>query len=43
VDSIITTDNHPWLTADRGWVLAGDLRREDVTFRACPDCQPSDE
>ena len=25
-ETIHTTANHPWLTADRGWVLAGDLR-----------------
>ncbi len=26
LDVIHTTANHPWLTADRGWVLAGDLQ-----------------
>jgi hypothetical protein len=25
-ETIRTTNNHPWLTADRGWMLAGDLR-----------------
>jgi hypothetical protein len=25
-ETIYTTANHPWLTADRGWVAAGDLR-----------------
>ncbi len=25
-ETIHTTANHPWLTADRGWVQAGDLR-----------------
>jgi hypothetical protein len=24
-ETIHTTDNHPWLTTDRGWVLAGEL------------------
>ena len=25
-ETIHTTANHPWLTSDRGWVVAGDLR-----------------
>ena len=25
-ETVHTTANHPWLTTDRGWVPAGDLR-----------------
>jgi hypothetical protein len=29
-ETIHTTANHPWLTADRGWVQAGDLRSGEL-------------
>ncbi len=29
-ETIHTTANHPWLTADRGWVVAGALRSGEV-------------
>ncbi|HEV2237494.1 MAG TPA: hypothetical protein VGR57_12600 [Ktedonobacterales bacterium] len=32
-ETIHTTANHPWLTADRGWVLAGDLRLGERVVR----------
>jgi hypothetical protein len=28
-ETIHTTANHPWLTGDRGWVVAGDLKPGD--------------
>jgi hypothetical protein len=28
-ETIHTTANHPWLTADRGWVAAGELRADE--------------
>jgi hypothetical protein len=32
-ETIHTTANHPWLTADRGWVQAGDLRVGEPVVR----------
>jgi RHS repeat-associated protein len=32
-ETIHTTANHPWLTADRGWVLAGNLRVGEPVVR----------
>jgi hypothetical protein len=32
-ETIHTTDNHPWLTADRGWVPAGELRLGERVVR----------
>jgi RHS repeat-associated protein len=32
-ETIHTTANHPWLTADRGWVLAGSLRVGESVLR----------
>lgn len=35
-ETIHTTANHPWLTADRGWVVAGQLHADEPTSRcAC--------
>ncbi|HEV2239312.1 MAG TPA: hypothetical protein VGR57_21835 [Ktedonobacterales bacterium] len=32
-ETIHTTTNHPWLTADRGWVPAGGLRLGERVVR----------
>lgn len=32
-ETVHTTANHPWLTMDRGWVLAGDLRLGERVVR----------
>lgn len=32
-DIVQTTANHPWLTTDRGWVIAGDLYPGELVMR----------
>jgi hypothetical protein len=39
-ETIRTTENHPWLTTDRGWVPAGDLRLGERVVRRTTTTSP---